>query len=179
MYVSFAAHHLSSAWMWTHHAGVSYGNLHGQRSVVVPGSSHFPSQSSPFSMHHPINLQASSMGPHRHHAPSSPDHHQSLHELNIISKRSNGSGSPPDSIGSSQQQPVHPIFAVSPSSGITYSWISPPKSLPRKRTVFSRTQRTSLESKFQSQKYISKSERIRFARELGLKDSQVRNFKSC
>ena len=67
----------------------------------------------------------------------------------------------------------HPVFAVSPSSGITYSWISPPKSLPRKRTVFSRHQRTSLESRFQSQKYISKSERMRFARELGLKDSQV------
>lgn len=69
---------------------------------------------------------------------------------------------------------VHPIFAVSPASGITYSWVSPPKSLPRKRTVFTRRQRTELESKFQAQKYISKSERIRFARELGLKDSQVR-----
>lgn len=70
---------------------------------------------------------------------------------------------------------VHPIFAVSPSQGITYSWISPPKALPRKRTVFTRRQRTDLESKFQAQKYISKSERIRFARELGLKDSQVCN----
>lgn len=71
---------------------------------------------------------------------------------------------------------VHPIFAVSPASGITYSWVSPPKSLPRKRTVFTRRQRTELESKFQAQKYISKSERIRFARELGLKDSQVRQI---
>ena len=46
---------------------------------------------------------------------------------------------------------VHPIFAISPSSGITYSWVSPPKSLPRKRTVFSRSQRIELEKKFQAQ----------------------------
>jgi len=74
-----------------------------------------------------------------------------------------------------QSTAVHPIFAVSPTQGITYSWISPPKALPRKRTVFTRRQRSDLESKFQAQKYISKSERIRFARELGLKDSQVTN----
>lgn len=51
----------------------------------------------------------------------------------------------------SNSNQVHPIFAISPASGITYSWISPPKSLPRKRTVFSRSQRIELEKKFQAQ----------------------------
>jgi hypothetical protein len=74
---------------------------------------------------------------------------------------------------SDQDIAIHPIFGISPSQGITYSWISPPKAMPRKRTVFTRRQRTDLENKFQAQKYISKSERIKFARELGLKDSQV------
>lgn len=88
-----------------------------------------------------------------------------LHELQVMQARDQ-----------QETHEVHPVFAVSPASGITYSWVSPPKSLPRKRTVFSRNQRQALETKFQAQKYISKSERIRFARELGLKDSQVHLF---
>lgn len=60
-------------------------------------------------------------------------------DLNVINNNGNNSNQ------------VHPIFAISPSSGITYSWISPPKSLPRKRTVFSRSQRIELEKKFQAQ----------------------------
>lgn len=75
--------------------------------------------------------------------------------------------------GQGEEEEQHPLFGVSAGSGITYSWISPPKCMPRKRTVFSRTQRSMLEHKFSSHKYISKSERVRFAKELGLKDSQV------
>lgn len=69
---------------------------------------------------------------------------------------------------------LHPLLGLSSPNGVTYTWISPPKALPRKRTVFSRSQRNQLEAKFQSQKYISKPERMKFARDLGLKDSQVR-----
>jgi len=72
------------------------------------------------------------------------------------------------------QQALHPLVGLPSHNGVTYTWVSPPKNLPRKRTVFTRNQRTQLELKFQNQKYISKPDRIKFARELGLKDSQVR-----
>lgn len=75
--------------------------------------------------------------------------------------------------GSAANCQVHPLLGLTSPDGVTYSWVSPPKALPRKRTVFSRSQRALLEAKFQAQKYISKPDRIKFARELALKDSQV------
>ncbi|KAI1285499.1 Homeobox protein DBX1 [Halotydeus destructor] len=81
-------------------------------------------------------------------------------------RASEGSGGP------SMQH--HPLVGLTSPDGVTYQWVSPPKALPRKRTVFSRGQRTQLELKFQKQKYISKPDRIKFAKDLCLKDSQVK-----
>lgn len=117
-----------------------------------------------FHLHHPtLNLS------HRQHFDSHMSHSRSSHPL-----------SPCPSQSPLNVHQVHPsVLGISgpPGSGVTFSWVSPPKCLPRKRTVFSRYQRNELERKFEAQKYISKTERLKFARELGLKDSQVIEYK--
>lgn len=114
--------------------------------------------------------------------PSSHNLHHQHHDQNNLNNKSHSSSlslspscSSESPLNNSCHQ-VHPsVLGISgpPGSGVTFSWVSPPKCLPRKRTVFSRYQRNELERKFEAQKYISKTERLKFARELGLKDSQV------
>lgn len=73
----------------------------------------------------------------------------------------------------------HPLSLGYPLS--TLAWMSSARGKPRRgmmrRAVFSDAQRQGLEKRFQLQKYISKPDRKKLAEELGLKDSQVCQFK--